>query len=107
MSLTEALSLRNWLCGRGFIVRAAHDQLRVIPFWRLSDEERAALRRYESELLTLLERGWLAARQEEMAARSRALYAPDGSPRCWWCAAPARADGCHLCHACAAGRQAA
>lgn len=107
MALTDALSLRNWLCGRGFVLRAANDQIRVIPFWRLSDEERAAVRLHESELVTLLKRGWLAARQEELAERSRALYAPDGSPRCWWCAAPARGDGTHLCDSCANSRQAA
>lgn len=107
MALTDALSIRNWLCGRGFILRAVDDQVRVIPFWRLSDEERAAVRRYERELVTLLSRGWLAARQEELAARSRALYAPDGSPRCWWCASPARGDGSHLCDACSVSRQVA
>ncbi|MBA2595725.1 MAG: hypothetical protein H0V00_03775 [Chloroflexia bacterium] len=107
MVLTDALSLRNWLCGRGFILRAANDQIRVIPFWRLSDEERDAVRRYEHELVTLLKRGWLAARREELPARSRALYAPDGSPGCWWCAAPARGDGGHLCDTCAIARQAA
>ena len=107
MSVADALSLRNWLCGRGFTLRAADGQIRVIPFWRLSDDERAALRRHERELVDLVSRGWLAARREELSARSRALYAPDGSPRCWWCAGPARADGSHLCDACASSREAA
>jgi hypothetical protein len=107
MSLTDALAIRNWLCRRGFILRAASDQVRVIPFWRLSDEERAAVRRHEPELVALLRHGWLRARQAELAARSRALFAADGSPRCWWCASPARGDGTHVCDACAAGQQAA
>jgi hypothetical protein len=105
MSITEALSLRNWLFARGFILRTSGDQLRVIPFWRLTDEERAAVWRLEGELVALLKKGWLKVRQEELAARARALFAPDGSPRCWWCAAPARADGTHLCAACAIAHQ--
>src|SRR3954452_1976506 len=93
VSLTEALSLRNWLDARGFTVRTSGDQIRVIPFWRPTDEERAAVWRLEHELVALLKKGWLKMRQEELPARTRALFATGGSPRCWWCAAPARADG--------------
>jgi hypothetical protein len=107
MSITEALSLRNWLFARGFILRSSGDQLRVIPFWRLTDDERAAVWRLERELVAIVKKGWLKVRQEELASRTRALFATDGSPRCWWCAAPARADGSHLCAACATAHQTA
>ena len=104
-SMAEALTLRNWLTRRGFTLRPMGEHVKVIPFWRLSDEERAELWRLERPLARLLAAGWLAARQEELAAGSRAFLAPEGTPRCWWCGAPARRDGCHMCDACSAAQR--
>lgn len=105
MSMTEALTLRNWLTRRGFTLKPVGNHVKVIPFWRLSDDERADLWRLEGALAKLLSIGWLAARQEELATHARGLTVPDGTPRCWWCAAPARRDGCHICEACAIARK--
>jgi hypothetical protein len=78
---------------------------RTVAFWRLTDEERAAVWGLENELVVLLKKGWIKVRQEELAARTLALFTTDGSPRSWWCAAPARSDGSHLCAACSIAHQ--
>jgi hypothetical protein len=105
MSMTEALTLRNWLTSRGFTLRPMGEHVKVIPFWRLSDDERTELWRLEPHLAKLLTVGWLSARQEELSTRSQAFLVPDGTPRCWWCGAPAKRDGCHMCEACAVSRR--